>query len=193
MIRSGKEILEKVKQIKSLKDDTALGELFGVRRNTISTWRKRGVPYDQIVALCDKEKIPIAQLIPTEQFSTAEPPRHPAATLMPLPDASPPGVDPTVQAMADIKEIFDSGDPILVPAIQANLNAFKRALLRERQFTQVIEENKEIKKWITEIKTELNSLKTKNLELSREVNRLKATYEGDDGDGGQLVNGDSNK
>jgi hypothetical protein len=33
----------------------------------------------------------------------------------------------------------------LIAAIQANLNAFKRALLRERQFAQVIDENKDLR------------------------------------------------
>ncbi len=114
-----------------------------------------------------------------ETFS--EPPRHPAAALMPSPDSGPPGVDPAVQAMADIKEIFDSRDPILVPAIQANLNAFKRALQREKQFNQVLQENKEIKAL-------LDSLKAQFLELSKEVNRLKATYEAPNGGDGRLTN-----
>jgi hypothetical protein len=126
--------------------------------------------------------------------SLADPPRHPAAALIPAPDSGPPGIDPAVQAMADIKEIFDSGDPILVPAIQANLNAFKRALQRERQFAMVLKENQEIKKenqeikeGIVDIKKQLESLKAENLELRREVNRLKATYEGHDGGDGDLA------
>lgn len=127
----------------------------------------------------------------------SEPPRHPVATLMPSPDASPPGIDPAIQAMADIKEIFDSGDPILVPAIQANLNAFKRALLRERQFAQVIQENKDLKERLTKLekvcgelpnlKRQIEDLKAENIELRKEVNRLKATYEAPNGGDGHLA------
>jgi len=70
---------------------------------------------------------------------------HPAAAIMPAPDCGAGGIDPAIQAMSDIKDIFASGDPILIPAIQANLNAFKRVLLREQQFNQVIQENKELR------------------------------------------------
>lgn len=85
------------------------------------------------------------------------------------------GIEPSLQAMSDIKEIFDSGDPILIPAIQANLNAFKRALLRERQFAQVIDENKDLRSRIVKLEDLCKSLQAK-------VNRLTATYE-DPGDG----------
>jgi transcriptional regulator with XRE-family HTH domain len=122
----------------------------------------------------------------------AEPPRHPAAAFMPVPDLNPPpGVDPTIQAMADIKEIMDSRDPILIPAIQANLHAFKRALLRERQFEQLLRENEELKERIlklenlvAEIKDKFEDLQAENHALRTENNRLKSTYEDPNGDNG---------
>lgn len=89
--------------------------------------------------------------------------------------------------MIDIKEIFDSGDPILIPAIQANLHAFKRALLREQQFAQILEENEDLKnrmqnlenlcKDIPELKQNFETLKAENLNLRTENKRLKSTYE----------------
>lgn len=85
------------------------------------------------------------------------------------------GIEPSLQAMSDIKEIFDSGDPILIPAIQANLNAFKRALLRERQIAQVLEENKNLIFRMAKLENLCKSLKV-------QVNRLTATYE-DSGEG----------
>lgn len=63
MLRTADEILDKLKEIKGFTTDTQLADFFGVKPNTISTWRKRGAPYDQIIALCDKEKIPIGWLI----------------------------------------------------------------------------------------------------------------------------------
>jgi len=79
----------------------------------------------------------------------------------PLEQASAPGagVDPVIQAMSDIKDIFASEDPILIPAIQANLSAFKRSLLRERQFAQLINENKELQGSIADLQTQVNSLR----------------------------------
>lgn len=96
------------------------------------------------------------------------------------------GIEPSLQAMSDIKEIFDSGDPILIPAIQANLNAFKRALLRERQFAQILEENKNLISRIDRMENLCKSLQAK-------VNRLTATYE-DPGNGSEdCSNHDSKK
>jgi len=105
-----------------------------------------------------------------------EPPRHSAAALMPIPGTNETGIDPCIQAMADIKEIFESEDPILIPAIQANLHAFKRALQRERQFEQILKENEELKNRITNLEklyTDLKSgfeiLQTENKKL-RDLN-----------------------
>ena len=105
------------------------------------------------------------------------------------------GIDPALQAMSDIKDIFASHDPILVPAIQANINAFKRALLRERQVGQLIQENRDLKKRITrletlcdEFKNQIELLKQENHPLHIEINRLKATYEGPSGGSGDLAN-----
>jgi len=132
-----------------------------------------------------------------ESKSFAAPPRHPAAALMPVPDVNNSGIDPAIQAMSDIKEIFDSGDPILIPAIQANLHAFKRALLRERQFAQVLEENKDLRnrmqnledlcKDIPDLKNQFENLKTENRALRTENNRLKSTYEAPDGSDGSVT------
>jgi len=116
-------------------------------------------------------------------------PRHPAAVLMPSPDnTGPPGINPSIQAMSDIKEIFDSGDPILIPAIQANLNAFKRALLREHQFAQVIQENKELKERIAklekiieripELEVKIERLQTENDTLKEKINTLAGRHGG---------------
>jgi predicted nuclease with TOPRIM domain len=44
-----------------------------------------------------------------------------------------------------------------------------------------------------ELEKKLGAVQEENTSLRKEVNRLRATYEGDDGDGGQLVNGESGK
>jgi hypothetical protein len=130
-----------------------------------------------------------------------EPPGHPVAVMMPAESYEAQGIDPAIQAMADIRDIFASGDPILVPAIQANLNAFKRALQRERQFAQVIEENKllrerivkleglcnDLRKELELLKEEHNNIHAENKELRKEVNRLRVTYENPEGGAGSLT------
>ncbi|MFA5183322.1 MAG: helix-turn-helix domain-containing protein [Syntrophales bacterium] len=135
---------------------------------------------------------------PAMPTTYADAPRHPVAALMPVPGYSSPGIDPALQAMSDIKDIFDSGDPILIPAIQANLSAFKRALMRERQFAQVIKENEDLKnriskleslcKEIPNLKSQIETVQTENKDLRKEVNRLKATYENPDGTDGRITN-----
>lgn len=48
------EIIERLKTIYELDTDSALAEFFGVKRNTISSWRSRNsINYDLIFAKCD--------------------------------------------------------------------------------------------------------------------------------------------
>ncbi len=161
---------------------------------------------DQLIKIAELGNISLDELLSGEKFdahkskplhtqSFADPPRHPAAAFIPVPDFNPPpGVDPAIQAMSDIKEIFASGDPILIPAIQANLHAFKRALLRERQFEQILRENEELKQRIlklealcAELKDKFELLQAENRKLMQENNRLKATHGDPDGDDGTVT------
>jgi len=75
-MRTIEEILDKIKELKGLKTDTDLAEFFGVKPQTISTWRKRKtIPYDLLIAFCEKEDWPIGWLIagqiPTKHIVTA--------------------------------------------------------------------------------------------------------------------------
>lgn len=84
MLRSINEILDKLKELKHIKTDTDLAGLFEVRPNTISTWRARdSAPYDQIIALCDREMISIDPLLreeaATEIMEISEALKHPVA------------------------------------------------------------------------------------------------------------------
>ena len=56
--RSASEILDEIRRIKGLGSDTALGELFGVKQSTVSSWRARNsLPYEEIIVFCIKEGI----------------------------------------------------------------------------------------------------------------------------------------
>lgn len=64
------EILDKIKEIKEFQADTSLAELFGVAPNTVSNWRKRGsIPYDHIVAFCEKERVDLTWLLTGQVLS----------------------------------------------------------------------------------------------------------------------------
>ena len=56
--RSACEILDEIRRMKGLGSDAALGELFGVRQSTVSSWRTRNsLPYEEIIAFCIKERL----------------------------------------------------------------------------------------------------------------------------------------
>lgn len=55
-------------------------------------------------------------------------------------------VDEFGRAVAGLKEIFDSRDPVLIPAIQANIHAFQRSVRQERQIQQQADEITALKK-----------------------------------------------
>jgi transcriptional regulator with XRE-family HTH domain len=203
-MHSFSEIVEKIKELKGLKHDYEVAELLNIKQNTISTNKNRNsISIKKITAFCHKEGISLNWLLHDEgpmKISTKNyPENHGSLNTYMLsenkknsyPVTSPSGsndsgIEPSLQAMSDIKEIFDSGDPILIPAIQANLNAFKRALLRERQFAQVIDENKDLRSRIVKLENLCKSLQGK-------VNRLTATYEDPEGDSKDCSNHDTKK
>ncbi len=76
------------------------------------------------------------------------------------------------QAKDDLREIFNSGDPVLIPAIVSNLTAFKRALLRERQIAQVLEENRDLKERLSNLEKRCEDFSKKIIELSKTINQL---------------------
>jgi hypothetical protein len=97
--------------------------------------------------------------------------KAPAASYL-VPDYSDTSIDPELQAMSDIKDIFASGDPILIPAIQANLNAFKRAILREQQIAQVIEENRLLKERISKMEVGNREIETRSQSIEQQMKSM---------------------
>ncbi len=56
MLKTG-EVLDRIIQLKSLKNDANLARFFNVRPNTLSNWRNRNtLPYDLIVDTCEHER-----------------------------------------------------------------------------------------------------------------------------------------
>ncbi len=50
------------------------------------------------------------------------------------------------KAASGLKEIFDSGDPVLIPAIQANIHAFQISVRREAHIQEQTKEINDLKK-----------------------------------------------
>ena len=62
--RSASEILDEIRRMKGLSSDTALGEIFGVKQTTVSSWRARNsLPYEELIAFCIKEEISLDSLL----------------------------------------------------------------------------------------------------------------------------------
>lgn len=61
------------------------------------------------------------------------------------------GLDDFGRAVSGLKDIFNSGDPVLIPAIQANIHAFQISVRRE---THIQEQTKEI----SDLKKRLDAL-----------------------------------
>ena len=68
------------------------------------------------------------------------------------------GVDDFGKAAAGLKEIFDSRDPVLIPAIQANIRAFRISVRRERHIQQQADEITALKNENTNIKARLEAV-----------------------------------
>ena len=50
------------------------------------------------------------------------------------------------KTVSGLKEIFDSGDPVLIPAIQANIHAFQISVRREAHIQEQTKEINDLKK-----------------------------------------------
>lgn len=68
------------------------------------------------------------------------------------------GADEFGIAVAGLKEIFDSRDPVLLPAIQANIRAFQISVRRERQIQQQQTEIDELKEECGDLRKRLAAL-----------------------------------
>ena len=67
--------------------------------------------------------------------------------------------DPFSRAASALKEIFDSGDPVLIDAIRANLYVFQLYARKARQLEQHLDQAQRQSVEITELREELESLK----------------------------------
>jgi transcriptional regulator with XRE-family HTH domain len=71
------------------------------------------------------------------------------------------GTDPFGQAVSDLREIFNSGDQVIITAILANLFTFKRATRREQEIATLKSENQVLQREMESLKSRLTALEEK--------------------------------
>ncbi len=86
--------------------------------------------------------------------------------------------DPFVQAIAGLKEIFDSQDPFVVPALQSNIRAFLVYVRREKQITEQTEEIKRLQEECDDLKKRLSDLEEKFDRQTEEMAEFKRAAAG---------------
>jgi len=71
------------------------------------------------------------------------------------------GADRFGQAVSDLREIFNSGDQVIVNAILANLYSFKRATRREMELSSLKSENQTLQAKIQSLESRLAAVEEK--------------------------------
>jgi transcriptional regulator with XRE-family HTH domain len=82
--------------------------------------------------------------------------------------------NPFLKPMAMLTEILASGDPVLVPAIQANLRAFQIAVRRERQLTKYSQQLNDLQCKYEDVKKENTNLEERLAALERRLDEVAA-------------------
>lgn len=72
--------------------------------------------------------------------------------------------DPFGEAVAALRQIFDSGDKGVIAALQANIVTFSRTVYFGRQITDLKEENIELKKEVSELRDRLATIEKSHFE-----------------------------
>jgi len=67
------------------------------------------------------------------------------------------GIDPFARAVAGLREIYDSADPVLIPAIESNIIAFQVAVRRDKEIQAQRREIDNLKKRVTDLETTLTA------------------------------------
>lgn len=83
------------------------------------------------------------------------------------------GVDDFGKAVDGLREIFDSHDPVLIPAIQANIHIFQISVRREHHIQQQSDEITALKKENTNINTRLEAIEKRLAQTTEAENTEK--------------------
>jgi len=71
--------------------------------------------------------------------------------------------DPFGRASSGLREIFDSGDQIIIDALQSNITAFQISIRRDRQIKQQAQGIKELQEKYDELKKRFDSLEKRGV------------------------------
>jgi len=144
-----KLILGRVSRVIRLTANKDIAAELGVDPNVCSQWKTRNtIPWEDLFDFTKRRNISFDWLLTGKEFAKPEPQDN-----------------ETRQAMEAVKEIMASKHDIVIPALQANLAAFKCTVRIDKENKQGEKENKKIKK-------ENRSLRKDVDILGRKVDRL---------------------
>jgi len=154
-----------------------LSDLTGVKLRTIQNYEKGGKPKgDNILALAEVLECSLDWLLldkgpepdpPGEEKQIDKP--GPLYNKVKTPDTHindqcveySSGADEFGKAVAGLKEIFDSRDPVLIPAIQANIHAFQVSVRREHYIQQQTSKINALEKECDDLRTRLEAIENR--------------------------------
>jgi hypothetical protein len=173
-MHSFSEIMDIIKKLKGLNNDYEVAKLLNIKQNTISAKKSRNsIPYEEIITFCHKENISLDELLTGEYKEN----QTGSARHIIKEEESP--------YESNIDKIKISEDLILTTRVLESNSPYSMALhLNIRSFAQAVE----AKERISIVETNQQNMQAEIKELRKEVNRLKSTYEGPNGNDGDLTN-----
>jgi hypothetical protein len=168
---------------------SSIAAKLNVSRDNISNWMTRGVPHERI-DLFKSAGYPLEDWwedtdeVPTQAAEDEGRSRNTIfhTSKMGQLDEE---IDPLLAAIANLKAVFDSGNPVLISAIQANLATFWKAA-NDKEIRQELKQLRkaytELLKAHAELSKEHAELSKEHAELSNEVRALKQRGDAGSGD-----------
>ena len=113
-------LIDRIKVLHSIKTDSQLSELIGISAADFSLRKKRNTLFTPIILWAINERLNLNWLVYGKQDDVVD--------------------TTTVQAVASLREILASDDPVWKPAILANLAAFRQAVDQKREMEKLRQE-----------------------------------------------------
>ena len=150
---------------------TVFAKNAGIPHGTFSAYLKGRVPHpDHLCRIHDIYNVNINWLLTGEgdPYIYKEEKVGASRRGAPVPDAAGLKPDDFGLAVSGLKEIFDSCDPILIPAIQANIRAFQISARREQQNRELIQKVGKLEGECEDLKKRLDEME-KQLKQKQDV------------------------
>jgi hypothetical protein len=145
------DILSRIQNHLGTTHDADVARALNVQQQNVSGWRRRGtIPWAELHAFAMGHGVPLDWLFKGDDSLCS--------------------IDePTRQAMLAVKEIMESKDPCVVPALQANLIAFQMSVRANKENAEIKEKTRQVEITNAELKEEVGKL-TKEVKYLKEIN-----------------------